>query len=376
MNKIIRRINISILLFAIALTTITVHAQKETKFTIENATAPTAQSHFFKAGDSLIQYYGRIQRTNSDLPRFWSPGVYIKVKFDGNKCSFFLNDQELDGTVHNYLEVVVDGKPYRFQIKFANNKITLHHPGKGPHTLTICKDIESGNGYLEFAGIECAKLLPLPQKPSKRIEFIGNSITCGFGADTSAIGCSKGQWYDQHNAYMAYGPLTARAFNAQWELTSVSGIGMIHSCCGMKILMPQVYDKMDLRDDSISYDFNDYLPDLVTICLGQNDRIQDSTAFCSAYVDFVKTIRSKYAGAKILLLTSPMADAKLRAVLKNYLTSIQNYFLQNGDKNIYKFFFEKQYNHGCISHPDLKEHLEIAGLLIHFIKEKKLLVHS
>jgi len=376
MNKIMRFIKISILLFAIALTTITVTAQKETKFTIEKATAPTAQSNFFRADNSLIQYYGRIQKTNAELPRFWSPAVYIKVKFDGDECSFFLNDQELNGTVHNYLEVVVDGKPYRFQTRFATNKITLHQLGKGPHSLTICKDTESGNGYLEFAGIECEKLLSLPQKPSKKIEFIGNSITCGFGADTSEIGCSKGQWYDQHNAYMAYGPLTARAFNAQWELTSVSGIGMIHSCCGMKILMPQVYDKMDLRDDSISYDFNDYLPNLVTICLGQNDGIQDSTAFCSAYVDFVKTIRSKYPNAKILLLTSPMAGANLRAVLKNYLTSIQNYFHQNSDENIYKFFFEKQYNHGCISHPDLKEHKEIAELLIHFIKEKKLLVNS
>ena len=324
----------------------------------------------------MIQYYGRIQKTNVELPRFWSPGVYIKVKFNGDACTLFVNDQELYGNVHNYLEVVVDGKPYRFQTKYAANKITLHGLGNGAHTITICKDTESGNGYLEFAGIECDKLLQLPSKPLKKIEFIGNSITCGFGADNSETGCSKGQWYDQHNAYMAYGPLTARALSAQWELASVSGIGMIHSCCGMKILMPQVYDKLDLRDDSIPYDFNDYVPDLVSICLGQNDGIQDSTAFCSAYVDFVKTVRSKYANAKILLLSSPMADDKLRAVLKNYLTSIQKYFYENGDQHIYKYFFEKQYNHGCASHPDLKEHKEIADLLIHFIKENQLIEKS
>ncbi|HSN10428.1 MAG TPA: SGNH/GDSL hydrolase family protein, partial [Hanamia sp.] len=317
-----------------------------------------------------------IQKTDVDLPRFWSPGVYIKAKFDGNECSFFLNDQELYGNVHNYLEVVIDGKPYRFQTKFAANKITLRGLSNGKHSITICKDTESGNGYLEFAGIECKKLLQLPAKPAEKIEFIGNSITCGFGADSSEIGCGKGQWYDQHNAYMAYGPLTARALNAQWELASVSGIGMIHSCCNMKILMPQVYDKIDLRDDSIRYNFNDYVPDLVTICLGQNDGIQDSTAFCSAYVDFVKTVRSKYANAKIILLSSPMADAKLRAVLKNYLTSIDDYFHQHGDKNIYKYFFEKQYNHGCMSHPDLKEHREIADLLIHFIRKNKLDNHG
>ena len=362
----------AICLLLISLTVLKVNAQKTITFTVEKATAPAAGKDFFKAGNSLLQYYGRIQNQDVDLPRFWSPGVYIKARFDGNECSFFVNDQELNGYVHNYLEVIVDSKAFRFQTKFAANKITLRGLNKGVHSITICKDTESGNGYLEFAGIKCKKLLPLPAKPSEKIEFIGNSITCGFGADTTKIGCGKGQWYDEHNAYMAYGPLTARALHAQWELTSVSGIGMIHSCCGMKILMPQVYDKIDLRDDSIAYDFNDYIPGIVTICLGQNDGIQDSAAFCSAYVDFVKTIRSKYAKAKIILLSSPMADTKLRTVLKNYLNSIDNYFQANGDKNIYTFFFETQYNHGCFSHPDLKEHREIADLLIHFIRENKL----
>jgi len=67
-----------------------------------------------------------------------------------------------------------------------------------------------------------------------------------------------------------------------------------------------------------------------------------------------------------------MADAKLRAVLKNYLISIDDYFHQHGDKNVYQYIFEKQYNHGCMSHPDLKEHREIADLLIHFIKVNNL----
>jgi multimeric flavodoxin WrbA len=136
----------------------------------------------------------------------------------------------------------------------------------------------------------------------------------------------------------------------------------------MKIIMPQVFDKTDMRDDSIAWDFNEYIPDIVTICLGQNDGIQDSTMFCSAYVDFVKTVRNKYADAKIILLTSPMADAKLRAALKNYLASIVEYFHRNGDKKLYDFVFEKSYNSGCMGHPDLKEQKEISELLLGFIR--------
>jgi hypothetical protein len=364
---------IFIILFFILSTSFYAKARQKISFTIENATGLSPVKNLYRASDPLIQYYGRIQKTNVDLPRFWSSGVYIKAKFDGNNCSFFLNDQVLYGNVHNYVELIVDGKRFRFQTKFASNKITVHGLKKGTHTITICKDTESGNGYLEFAGIACNKLLELPEKPSGKIEFIGNSITCGFGADTSIVSCNKGQWYDQHNAYLAYGPLTARALNAQWELSAVSGIGMIHSCCNMKILMPQVYDKLDMRDDSINYDFNDYVPDLVTICLGQNDGIQDSIAFCNAYVDFVKTVRQKYADAKILLLSSPMADDKLRVVLKNYLTSIENYFHKNGDQDIYKYFFDTQYHHGCASHPDLAEHQQISDQVVQFIRNNHLL---
>lgn len=346
-------------------------AQNELTFEVENAGVQTVSKDLFKARNSLIQYYGRIQN-DLEFPRFWMPGVYIKIKFEGNICSFFINDQVLYGNVHNYLEVVVDGKAYRFQTKFAENKISINGLKSSAHTITICKDTEAGNGYIEFAGIACKKLLPLPSKPTTKIEFIGNSITCGYGDDPSEIACGKGEWYDKHNAYMAYGPLTARALNAQWHLSSVSGIGMIHSCCGMKILMPQVFDKVDMRDDSIAWNFKEYVPDLVTICLGQNDGIQDSIAFCSAYVDFVNRVRSKYPKAKILLLSSPMADVKLRPVLVNYLTSIKNYFQKKGDKKIYDYFFQKQYSHGCDGHPDVQEHKEISGQLVRFIKENKL----
>jgi hypothetical protein len=200
------------------------------------------------------------------------------------------------------------------------------------------------------------------------MEFIGNSITCGSSMDLSAIPCGKGEWYDQHNAYMSYGPLTARALGAQWQLTSVSGIGLIHSCCDLEITMPQVWDKTDMREDSVSWDFNRYIPDIVTICLGQNDGIQDSAVFCNAYSDFVRTIRTRYPHAKIILLTSPMADPALAAVLVNYLSAITKSLRHNGDKEVSRYFFKKRYHTGCGEHPDLKEHQQISDELVKFIR--------
>lgn len=325
--------------------------------------------HFFSAKNKNIQYTGRIDFTNTAKPKFWQPGVYIKARFQGTSCSFIVNDEVLWGKSHNYIEVVIDDKMfYRIRTKSKTDTINIvKNLPAGIHTITICKNTEANIGYLEFVGFLCNKLLPLPAKPKRKLEFIGNSITCGTGNDVSQVPCGKGKWEDQHNAYMSYGPIVARKLNAQWHLSAVSGIGLMHSCCNMNIVMPQVYDKVSMRNDTIRWNFKNYQPDAVTICLGQNDGIQDSTAFCSAYVRFIKTLRGYYPDAAIVCLTSPMAEAGLNAALQNYLKGIVNYVNSNGDKKVYRYFFSKQYNKGCDSHPDLAEHRLIANELSFFL---------
>ncbi|QJW89853.1 SGNH/GDSL hydrolase family protein [Spirosoma taeanense] len=325
---------------------------------------------FIPADDPAIQYTGRIDFSNPKRPRFWAAGVYIRATFTGRSFDLLINDEVLGGNNHNYLEIVVDNDaPIRLQTKGKADTIRVVRdlPDK-EHTITICKNTESGIGYLELVGFRCKGVVASPPKPTRKMEFIGNSITCGTGSDLSVVPCDKGLWYDQHNAYVSYGPTVARALNAQWHLSSVSGIGMIHSCCNMTITMPDVFDKVNMRANAIPWDFSRYVPDVVTICLGQNDGIQDSTAFCRAYVKFIGTIRSHYPNAQIVCLTSPMADAKLTAALKNYLTGIVSYANKQGDPNIHSFFFARSYNSGCGGHPDLAEHALMAGELSAFLK--------
>jgi lysophospholipase L1-like esterase len=239
----------------------------------------------------------------------------------------------------------------------------------GEHTLVICKNTEANIGYLELVGIKCHALIKPPAKPKRKIEFIGNSITCGAGSDLSEIPCGKGVWQDQHNAYMSYGPVTARSLNAQYYLSAVSGIGLMHSCCNMNIIMPPVFDKISMRNDTINWDFSKYQPDLVTVCLGQNDGIQDSSAFCNNYISFIEQLRGYYPKAMIICLSSPMADAGLAAFMKNVLTAIVGNRNKSGDRKITRYFFSKQYHNGCDGHPDLAEHQLIAEELITFIKK-------
>jgi len=326
---------------------------------------------FFAADHPFINYTGRIDFTDPKLPRFWQPGVYINTNFIGPDCEIILDDEVLWGKNHNYLEVVVDGKAVRLQTKASRDTIKVAEGlSAGEHSLIICKNTEANIGYLELVGIRCQQLVkPLP-KPKRKIEFIGNSITCGTGSDLSVIPCGKGVWQDQHNAYLSYGPVTARALNAQYHLSSVSGVGLMHSCCNMDITMPPVFNKVSMRNDTIAWDFKMYQPDVVTICLGQNDGIQDSAIFCDNYVAFIKQLRALYPNATIICLTSPMADASLSNFMKKTLTAIVRKMNSNGDKKVGSYFFSKQYHNGCDSHPDLAEHQQIADELIGFISTK------
>lgn len=332
--------------------------------------AQRKQLSFYAADHPYIEYTGRIDFSNKKLPRFWQPGVYITIHFTGTYCDVILHDEVLWGKNQNYLELVLDGRPVRVQTRSKRDTI---HAGRnlsaGKHTLLICKNTEANIGYLELVGFRCKALLKPTVKPTRKIECIGNSITCGTGSDMDAIPCGKGVWQDQHNAYMSYGAVTARALNAQYHLSAVSGIGLMHSCCNMDIIMPQVFDKISMRNDTIAWDFNRYQPDVVTVCLGQNDGVQDSAVFCNNYVKFINKLRTYYPNAHFILLTSPMADETLKVFMKKTLTAVAAQLQKEGDKKLYTYFFSRSYTGGCDYHPSVDEHQLIAAELTGAIKK-------
>lgn len=329
------------------------------------------EPQLFPANHEWISYTGRAKALESGKIKIWAPGVCFTFRFSGTSCELLINDEMKWDQNLNYLQVIVnDTLVRRIQTAGKTNRIMLAEGlPRGAHTITVCKNTESNIGFVEVEGVVVEKLLPPPAKSDLRLEFIGNSITCGTGSDTSEIGCGKRDWHDQHNAWMSYGAVTARNLNAQWHLTSVSGIGMIRSCCNMTITMPDVFGYTDLlTPDNGLWDFSQYVPDVVTICLGQNDGIQDSTAFCSAYVGFIGMVQEKYPRAKVVCLTSPMADETLTSVMKNYLTGIVSHFEEQGDKRVSKFFFSRSYNSGCDNHPSLEEHQLIAAELTGYLE--------
>ncbi len=338
-------------------------------WTMMFACTVSAKEKFFAADHPYFQYTGRIDFTDAKAPRMWMAGAYINAKFEGSFCQVIIDDQVQWGSDHNYLEISIDGgEPLRIKLDTIHNVITLPMLKKGTHTIMISKGTEALIGYVVFKGLKCNKLLQLPAKPFLKIEFFGDSITSGMGAETTSIPCGKGQWYDQHSAWYSYASIVARNLNAEYHLTSESGIGLIHSCCDKLYTMPQVFDKMDIAHDTLAWDFKRFQPDVVVICLGQNDGVQDSAQFTSAYINFIKKLHAVYPNAKFVCLSSPMANDTLREALRDYLQAVKEYFKTSNEVTIGTHVFEKQYTKGCGDHPDVSDHQQIAAEVTAFLK--------
>src|ERR1700743_491517 len=123
----------------------------------------------YPANDPHISYTGRVDITDPAKPKFWSPGVYVQARFKGTRIELDINDEVLDDKVHIYIEIAIDNnKPFRIQTTGKTNHIVAaENLPDGEHTITICKDSESGNGYLELAGLSCEKLLTVKKQKRK-----------------------------------------------------------------------------------------------------------------------------------------------------------------------------------------------------------------
>jgi lysophospholipase L1-like esterase len=323
-----------------------------------------------EADHHYIQYYGRFDQTNPKAPKFWLPGSYLVTRFSGSDCEIFINDQVFEGSSHNYIEVKVDNiDPVRIQLRARANRIQIAKdlPG-GDHTVVISKNTEASVGYLEMIGFKCNSLLPPPPVPTRKIEFIGDGITAGTGSDSRYAPCDSTEWYDQSDAYNAYGPVTARNVNAQWQIVAATGIGLMKSAGEPPASMPAAFDKINIHKNALPWDFKRYQADVVTICLGANDNLADSASFIKNYVAFVKQVRLKYPSAQIVCLAISRGDAK-SATLARMVPAVVGGAKNGGDGRVQQLIVNGIFNNGCDKNPSLDDQLEIAAQVTAFLKK-------
>ena len=252
--------------------------------------------------------------------------------------------------------------------------------------IRIVKLSESSDSSL---GLEKITVLGGAIKPTKekalKIEFIGDSITCGYGVDEKLGGTYK---TSNENAVKAYAYITAQALEADYSMVAFSGHGVISGYTSTgeintsSLVMPY-YNKIgksqgkilfSIAPQTVLWDFEQFTPNLIVVNLGTNDasycgsNVERCEAFALGYVDMLKQIREYNKDATILCVLGIMGDSLYPYVEK----AVSIYKEETFDDNILCMKFDVQREedgYGVDYHPSEITHEKAAQKLIAFIKE-------
>lgn len=240
-------------------------------------------------------------------------------------------------------------------------------------------------GIAEISMDENALLEPEKEKNLK-LEFIGDSITCGFGIDMEEP--ETDFQTATEDVTKAYAYRTAKLLDADYSMVSFSGYGIIsgYTDSGVKQshqLVPSYYEKVGFSYakplkrvvlSELSWDFSKYQPDMVIVNLGTNDdsycqeEIERQKEYQKEYVIFLQTIRKNNPNAYILC-TLGIMGGRLFPFLDE---AVKDYQSLTGDTQISTMKFEEQrLEDGYVSayHPTVITHEKAARKLSAKIKE-------
>jgi hypothetical protein len=328
--------------------------------------------------DKHLLYTGRIDFSQPSAPVITWPNTAIAGNFTGTSLALTLDDEN----GKNYFNVFLDGDTSRPLIIEAGQGAKTYEvasgltPGK--HSFLLTKRTEGKEGATVFRGLELAdggQMLSPPQRPRRRIEFVGDSITSGMGIEAPMNG--RDDVARDKNSYLSYAGVTARNLNAELHQISLSGIGIMISW--FPFTMPDFYDQLSaVGNNDTHWDFSSWTPDVVVVNLLQNDswlidrdhKLQpepNDAQRVAAYETFVKRIRQLYPKAYIVCALGSMDATRPGSMWPGYIRSAVADMRRNGDTRIDTVFFPFT---GYAMHPRLKHQHDNAGILTAFIRKK------
>jgi hypothetical protein len=323
-------------------------------------------------------------------------GVSVSVCFKGTSVSGdFTEGGTGDETGTNYLAILLDGKEQKvIPLKPGNQKILLLEglDSSQSHVLTVFKRTECAVGNVVFNGFKVeGQALPFAElnATKKRIEFIGNSLTCGYGNEISIPAPPQGQpntgfHSKNENHLKAWGKITADSLGFAYQCVAYSGRGLYRNNSGStEGTVPAFYDKI-IPDDAASplWDAKLFMADIVVIDLGTNDfapesrgDFVDEALYVKTYVAFIAKLRTLYPKAQFICVTgNAMSDYWPEG--RNCWTRIQTLTKQvvnesnaKGDDHVHYFRLSPQQPpYGEDWHPSIATHESMAAQIIPFIR--------
>lgn len=304
-------------------------------------------------------------------------GASINADWTCSGIEFYADcEGELSVTIDSsnpcYYRVYVDGEPYLngttpyFTVD-QKTEIKVENIERGKHLFRFVK----ATGYtLAKSAFRSVKLNGLisseaPKDNELYLEFVGDSICCGWGVIPDATGAYNGTYASQDGT-LAYPYLISTQMNADYSICALSGQGLLCGNPGTPLGYKYgCYEKNAKRE----YDFA-RKADVVIINIGTNDYSQQSKLgitkidFQKAYVDFINLVKEKNGDdCKIILVYNVMNDTFASSIM----TAVNS--LGGERANLYLFKADRTSRERGNSHPSENENKAYAEKIGKFIQE-------
>ncbi|HVZ28842.1 MAG TPA: GDSL-type esterase/lipase family protein [Asticcacaulis sp.] len=347
-------------------------------------TPPQVMEPGVKYEDLPLRAVGRV---TGDGRQQW-PGVYFEGAFTGGGANIQLSDPVnayniyLDGDLVSHISPrphlttrVQSWTPGRHVVRIEKASESQGSDAPLPTAYVTQRPAPTGLGPVDNSLEDNHPLPPPPARP-RQIEFIGDSYTVGYGNTSGKRQCTGDEIQATTDTSKAFGPLTAKHYNADYQINAYSGRGIVRNWDGgAGVPMPVLYPYA-LFDGKTLPAPTAWTPQVIVIGLGTNDfstqlhtgekwptRDALHADYEATYVKFVQDLRTKNPKAFFILMASDQMDGEFQAEVKKVIASLQ----AQGESRIAFVGFSGLDYMACNWHPSTADDGLISQNIIAFI---------
>ena len=317
------------------------------------------------ADNSYYRIHGRTEADENGLRLSWSNSG-IEFLFNGNRAELHFGESFADQPY--YVKVFIDKGQQKYCIDGKSPKILLDCQRNTCHHVKALLITENNSPLLlkkiRIYG-KTPEFLPKPEDKKLKLEFMGDSITAGFGVVAAK---DQDTFYTyEEDSTQTYAFLTAEKLDADLRTICVSGQGVWKNCAGETgYRFEKIFD-MSLRAKD-GYDHSAWQPDVMILNCGTND-VPGKTTEEIMYTEgsaLIDKVRKAYPKAHIIWMYG-MMNSKFTETLDRLVADKR----REGDDKIHFLHVDEIYSQknevGAIGHPNVNASVRVSGILSRYI---------
>lgn len=296
--------------------------------------------------EDYVNIYGRTYITSGRL-NLDHVASGVEVSIIGTSLT-----ARLSSTSALYVRVFVDDEEHGERIALTSgvaDYVLAKELSNGYHKIRIVKSSELFDGQIDVVSFSADGFAVAPQKGKIKIEFIGDSITTGYGV----LGASgQGRTVENSDGCYSFSYRTAQKLRADYSTIAVQGICAKAYHWNKTWNMYSLYQNVSANFNNAKYDFS-FHPDVIVLGLGTNEAsyMQPTyggsgygAQFPTDYQEMLTYIREKNPDAYIICIYGMMGTNF--TIGSGIYTAVQN---MNDDRIEYMTFSAN--NAGANGHP-------------------------